>query len=74
MVAPDGSEWANDCSLCSGARRLDSGDECPYCRAVRYRYGSYFYPIDVSNRHLFVNAGRVRDSRFFTVNVSKEKS
>ena len=74
IIAHDGSEWSSICALCSSTRRLALGYECPWCRAVRYRYGSFFYPISDSDRHLFVNAKRERLPGYYAVNLSKEKS
>jgi hypothetical protein len=47
----DRQEWSSRCDLCSNARVLvgsgfgDKPDvECPWCKAVRLKYGNYWYP------------------------------
>jgi hypothetical protein len=63
MTDTNGKRWANACALCGGARRLPSvfrGEpqpECPWCKAVRMKYGNYWYPITKSNEHLFEATG-----------------
>lgn len=59
-TTPDGSRWANDCALCKNERKTGFGafpagqePECCWCRSVREARGSYWYPIDKSNEHLF---------------------
>ena len=53
-------QWSSKCALCRGARKIGFGafpageePECTWCKAVRLKYGDYFYPIDKSNAHLF---------------------
>ena len=58
----DGSRESNDCDLCYNRRLIGVGGykigeepECPWCHAVRMKFGSYWYPIDKNNEHLFKN-------------------
>jgi hypothetical protein len=53
MTTRDGSRWADTCALCNSSRRFEDERECPWCRAVRLKHGSYWYPITESNKHLF---------------------
>lgn len=56
---PQYPKSSNICDLCHGERRVgvswggEPRPECPWCRAVRLKHGSYWYPVDDSNRHLF---------------------
>lgn len=48
--------FSDRCDLCNNSRKTGFGKfelECPWCRAVRLKHGSYFYPIDKTNEHLF---------------------
>jgi hypothetical protein len=56
----DGKRWANKCALCRDSRHIEMrlpheghAPECPWCKSVRLKYGSYWYPIDRTNQHLF---------------------
>jgi hypothetical protein len=55
------NQTSDRCELCNNTRQVGvwfgraPPPECPWCKAVRYKYGSYFYPIDDSNKHLFKN-------------------
>lgn len=53
------TQWSNRCDLCRSTRQIDTYRmlkpnhvlngwpivECPWCRAVRMKYGSYWYPV-----------------------------
>ena len=56
ITKADGTKWANNCALCGTTNRVGPmlGDEieCPWCAAVRFAHGDYFYPITDANRHL----------------------
>ena len=79
IVAHDGSEWANACDLCRNTRRVGEGilspseQECPWCRAVRLKYGSYWYPVDRTCRHLFVGSTRIPAPGYFSVKLPNPK-
>lgn len=46
------TKWSNRCDLCCGTR-VSKGSgfrglpdlECTWCKAVRMKYGSYWYPV-----------------------------
>lgn len=52
----EGWDWKAHPNAISAGRAL----ECPWCLAVRRKYGSYWYPIDASNEHLFPPAPTAR--------------
>lgn len=63
VTKSDGARWSNRCALCNNARKVGIGafrsgqePECSWCRAVRLKYGDYFYPITEHNKHLFKDA------------------
>lgn len=65
FVKPDGSKESNHCSLCNCTRKVGLGvypygeePECPWCHAVKMKYGSYWYPVDETNKHLFENKSK----------------